>query len=156
MELPKLPFDWVLLTDETIRTLREVPGVYINLRPDQDPNRSRPIPKYGASDSVCGEVRTFLRCISDVTRVAILFQGYSVETGVAVVEIPAIEVWDDDGCPRLDFCRPEGFNLVHNGQNFWGAFILAIAKVKPTASIFAASDRYSELFIDLVKVDAIP
>ena len=112
---------------------------------------------YGDSVFVSYEVYWFLKKLILPARIALLFQGYEVrDIGVAVVEVRNI-YWTggNEEYPRLDFNHPTAMQEIHGCPNFWGAFILAIAKVPPDTKIMADKDPQFAIFAELVKTWAI-
>ena len=153
MPTSMLPVHWVHLPDEVINLLTRIPGVYVNLRPDQWINP----PTWIADDGffVFPTVRNFLKTVDSTIRVAILFQGYGAEVGVAVVDLPKITCCAEFGYPALNIEQPKAMKKIH-GNHFWGGFILAIAKVHQTTEIFAKRDQNFQNFIQLAKTSVIP
>ena len=144
-----LPARWVFLPDRTINTLMRTPGVYVNLRPLQ---WATP-PKFISSDAqyVFPTVRNFLKGIHSPTKVVILFQGYGLDVGTAVVEMKKVTCCADIDYPCLDFAHPEIMDEFFKLFHFWGAFILAIARVPSEIGIFAEKDPSFVRFTRLVK-----
>jgi len=165
MATSKLPVEWVPVPREVIdlarRHCREGnPLVVCNLRPDQRPQPSTPDEESwqrarAGSDEwfVDDSVKRFLRNIRPNTRVILLFQGYGLGVGTAIVQINS--VFNPGGCSRLDFARPKGFGKIHGCLNFWAPFILAIVRVNPRsdAELFAVREKNGKAkrFISIVE-----
>lgn len=161
MATSKLPNDFVVLPEETITTLARIPGVCINLRPSQSrliqlsvvlSNEGKRL-VFGDGFFIDTPVYWFLKNLPIPTMVVILFQGHRKrDVGTAVIEITnVLWTWGGENYPRLDFEQPPGFDEIHGCPNFWGAFILAIARVGAETKTFATPDPDFQSFIRLVE-----
>ena len=150
----KLPMELVLLPAGVISQLERIPGVYINLREEQRSGSS--VSAFGDGSFVDEPVYQFLKNkVVPPVKVALLFQGYGKQVGAAVIELQSV-YWDASDYPRLDFDHPPELSRIHGCPNFWGAFILAIAKVPQDTKVFAAADDDFQKFIELAKASAMP
>jgi hypothetical protein len=97
-------------------------------------------------------IAAFLEVLRTDTPVKVLlhFQGYGLTIGTAVVEVRSV-FFTDDAYPRLDFTHPSGMEAIYGCPNFWGAFILAIARVPSTAEICVQPDQDSRKFLALAE-----
>lgn len=150
MPSSKLPTDFILVPQKIIELSKLDPRIICNLRPEQrlkDSEDIRRSPDYWMHIPV----NDFLKNIIPGTKVIIHFQGYGADkAGTAIVQINSM-LWTMVGeYPRLDFLHSESFQEINGCPNFWGAFILAIAKVSNKAKPFAERDDDVEIFMQSV------
>lgn len=165
MATSKLPSQFTKLSDGLPETLSGIRGVFVNWIPPEGPWPDTQTGEKGTRE-VWGDgifvsygVYWFLKGLATrlPVKVLLLFKGYGKEPiGVAVVEVTNI-YWTSDDYPRLDFEHLLAFSEINGCPNFWGAFILAIAKVSPETRIFAAEeDLTCDKFIELARELAVP
>ncbi|MDD5068145.1 MAG: hypothetical protein PHS53_02980 [Candidatus Pacebacteria bacterium] len=101
----------------------------------------------------------FLRTVDPETtgkpaRIALLLRGYGTEVGTVVADLTHILFCQCD-VPRLDFVHPPEMAKINGCSNFWGPFILALAKVKDDTKLFGTEDKEGEKFIDVVRESGV-
>jgi len=154
----KFPSHWVNVPEVLIQLAERDRRVHCNLRPHQ---RQKPEPvKEGYAAKwhdgyTVNPIMPFLKGVILPCSVAIHFQGYGSETGSAIILLKGV-TWGDGDYPRLDFEQPEGMSRIHGCPNFWGAFVLAIARVDEHAVPQCHQDAACHRFIDLLGVAANP
>jgi hypothetical protein len=150
MASSKLPVDFILVPQKIIELSKLDPRIFCNLRPEQRLRDSEDI-RRSPDCYMYTPVNDFLKNIVSGTKVIIHFQGYGADkSGTAIVQINSM-LWTMVGeYPRLDFLHSESFQEINGCPNFWGAFILAIAKVSNKAKPFAQRDDDAEIFIQSV------
>jgi hypothetical protein len=94
-------------------------------------------------------LRTFLKEMLFPTKIALLYQGYGKDILTSVINLESV-YWTNEAYPRLNFHHPRLMNRFI-GPNFWGAFILAIAKVPKKTKIFSIEDPKSQEFVKAIK-----
>ena len=151
--IDELPEKWVILPEEIVNLLVRIPGVCVNLRPVQWTVPAAWVNNNG--NLVYSTVRDFLKKISAPLKVVILFQGDGEEIITAVVELSKITRWAVGDYPKLDFTRPAEMSKMFSCPEFWGAYILAIAKMPAEMETFAIKDPTLQTFMNLVTL-AIP
>ncbi len=150
MPSSKLPTDFILVPQKIIELSRLDPRILCNLRPEQRPKDSEEV-RRSPDCWMHIPVNDFLKNIIPGTKVIMHFQGYGADkSGTAIVQINSM-LWTMVGeYPRLDFLHSESFQEINGCPNFWGAFILAIAKVSNKAKTFEQRDDDAEIFIQSV------
>lgn len=158
MPTSKLPVEEPFFVHEAIVSLsRKNPTIFCNLHPLQRPDDQKP----GRWDWYCDRVwvykpvEKFLGRVAPKEgdpkpKIALFFKGYGTQIGTAVVELERV-YWDSNGYPRLDFVHPIEMKRLHGCPNFWGAFILAIAKVRDDTEVFAIEDPEGLKFIEIAE-----
>jgi hypothetical protein len=154
MASSKFYHEEVLVPETVIRLAKKKPNVvFCNLRDSQRPkpegqDETEYVRSCLYSDGVVMHypVVRFLKGIChDLTRVALVYQGYGTEVSTIVRDLPPINCWAE-GIPRLDFSKPEKWNHC---INFWGTFILAIAQVDHKATEVMNDPDFSR-FIEII------
>jgi hypothetical protein len=151
MATSKRPVDFIPVPQKIIELSKLDSRILCNLRPEQrsgeEAKRS-----YRSDDYwMHTPVNVFLKNMVPGTKVIIHFQGYGPEkSGTAIVQVNSILWAFSSDYPRLDFIHPEVMKEIHGCPNFWGAFILAIAKVSSQAILFAKKDDDAEVFVESV------
>lgn len=143
----------MLVPQEIIDFTKDNPNILCNLGPEQRP---LPIVKGLVLDLdiatnriwVYEPVMDFLKTIKERERVLILLNALDNKTKTGVLDIEQV-FWDGCGYPRLDFDWKEGEWKFH----LWGAFIMAIARVKPDTKIFLRKDPQFKIFKKLIERD---
>jgi len=161
MATSKLP-NYFVNREELVGLVGNIPGVAVNQFKRNlgfciQLGKHGPRKACGDSVFVSYDVYWFLKQLALPARVALLFQGYELrDIGVVVVEVRNI-FWTAgrEEYPRLDFDHPTAMRGINSCPNFWGAFILAIAKVPPDLMICTESDPTFRIFAELVKTWAV-
>ncbi len=169
MASSKFPFDYVPVPENLIQLARvRREEVACNLRPEQRPEfagyATWPKEQQEEAQRTCllqGDgfhlydgVRFFLQELVKPSLISIHFQGYDEKVGTVIVELRNI-YWARDLDPtrpyaRLDFDHPAGMEKVNGCPNFWGAFILAVARVSGREPAFI-EDPTGEVFANMVR-----
>lgn len=144
----KFPIDFVHVSEALIRLSQTNTKVHRNIRP------WKIHPKYRLAfdgDYMDPVLRTYCKeFLQPHDRILLHFQGYGEETGTAIIELLYIYIGERD-YPRLDFHHPPEMVEIHGCPNFWGAFILAMARVPPDTPIMCAPDADGSIFIRLAE-----
>ncbi len=150
MASSKLPVDFIPVPQKIIELSKQDSRILCNLRPEQRPKGSEEI-RRSPDCWMHIPVNDFLKNIAPGKKVIMHFQGYGADkSGTAIVQINSM-LWTMVGeYPRLDFLHSESFQEINGCPNFWGAFILAIAKVSSQAILFAKKDNDAEVFVESV------
>lgn len=169
MPSSKFPFDYVPVPENLIQLARTRPqDVVCNLRPEQRPEfagfQTWPKERQREAQRTCllqgdglhlhDSVRFFLQELVRPSLIVIHFQGYDEKVGTVIVELRNI-YWARGLDPtrpyaRLDFDHPARMESVNGCPNFWGAFILAVARAPGLTPSFV-EDPTSDAFARMVR-----
>ncbi|MDD2786060.1 MAG: hypothetical protein PHS79_04190 [Patescibacteria group bacterium] len=146
MASSKFPIDFVDVSQTLIEFAKTDFRIHCNIRPWQKQPNSRP---FLVHDGEIMDPSIIMYCKDFVQPHDFLllhFQGYGEATGTAVIEIQHVYI-GDGGYPRLDFEHPPEMKEIYGCPNFWGAFILAIARVPPGTPAMCMPDPDGGAFI---------
>ncbi|MFA6391360.1 MAG: hypothetical protein WCW66_01220 [Patescibacteria group bacterium] len=156
----KLPMTLTSVPECVLAVRDRLPQMAVNLRPDQRPVEESAKSGFEALDShapycywMDKSVLEFILQLRKGMNVAMLFQDHGGRIGYMIVRIKSI-YWSRDGgpnYPRLDFDWPSEAAKFFEAPNFWGSFILAIARVSPSFESFFLRDAFCENFLTCVK-----
>ncbi len=125
--------------------------IFCNLGPEQRPLSEIPKEKWVRTEELATNriwiyrpVVEFLRTLKKGEKVLILFQTLGGEVKTGILEINKI-YWDSCDYPRLDFEQQADEGIF----SFWGAFVIAIARVKPGTKTSLQEDSQYERFKEL-------
>jgi hypothetical protein len=156
----KLPVTLTSVPECVLAVHDRFPQMAVNLRPDQRPGQIREFQPLAGYAPYCywmdDSVLDFILKLRKGMNVAMLFQDNAGRIGYMIVRIKSI-FWSPDGgpdgpnYPRLDFDWPEEAVKFFEAPNFWGSFILAIARVSPSFEPFFLRDAFCENFLTCVR-----
>ena len=149
MASSKFPHD-LRLIPPTIVALSRFFRVACNLRPPQRIQKTR---QALLIEERCWheDMAAFLKALVLPCRIVLLSQGCGFLDSTLVVELTSF-IHDECGYPRLFFDYPPGYTWqMYGSVNFWGGFILAIAKVPQAVPLQAWQDKRRRRFKGIVR-----